>query len=205
MKKLFTLSLIVFAYTFQVSAQLKKGEVALGGTLSFNSATSDAGPNTAEYKATSISIMPQLGFGIGGNWILGFGAGFTDYKEKSTGGLYGSEQTADIYTGGIFARKSFPIGERFGIFGQADAAYDAGKGEYESGSSVSKQEFKRINLSVSPGAYLRASRRFIIETSIGGISYTQVKNKIDGGQENKSRSFDITLASTLTLAFRVVL
>jgi hypothetical protein len=207
MKKLLTLGLIAIACTFQqLSAQLKKGEAMLGGTLGFNSTTSDAGPNTLESKATTITIVPELGFGIGSNWVLGFGAGFAHNKQKNEDGFFNVEQSANVFTGSIFIRKAHHISERFGIFGQADAAYGSGKVEQTNGTTTVERDITSLGFSLKPGAYFRASRRFIIETSIGGIEYLETKIKREGGTvENRNRSFEITLASSLNLGFRVVL
>jgi hypothetical protein len=207
MKKLLTLSLIATVCTFQlVSAQLKKGEAMLGGTIGFNSSTSDAGTNTPENKSTTITIVPELGFGIGSNWVLGFGAGLAHNKQKSEDGFFIVEQSANVFTGSIFIRKAHHISERFGIFGQADAAYGGGKVEQTNGTNKLERDITSVGFSLKPGAYFRASRRFIIETSIGGIEYLETKIKRDGGTvESRNRSFDITLASSLNLSFRVVL
>jgi hypothetical protein len=206
MKKLLTLVLAFSIGVFQqASAQLKKGEVMLGGTLSANFSESD-GSNTVIHDRTTIAVMPQLGFGVGGNWIIGFGIGFT-HTRLDAEGLFagGPAHKSNIISGGIFARKSHQIGGQFGIFGQADASYGAGKTEQASGSQIQESKITTLNFSLSPGAYFRASRRFIIETSIGGIEYAQTRSRLEGGGESRDRVFDITLASSLSLGFRVVL
>jgi hypothetical protein len=122
MKRIFTLGLLSIVLCYQqANAQLGKGQVTLGGGLGVN-----AGKSTSKHdvfgefdgKNTSFAIHPQLSLGVGGNWMIGLRPLFstnTSITKKNgiTENKYRS-QSVDI---AAFARKFYPLGERFGLFG----------------------------------------------------------------------------------------
>ncbi|MGB8194106.1 MAG: outer membrane beta-barrel protein [Chitinophagaceae bacterium] len=206
MKKIITLALISFVLiASKADAQLKKGEKMLGGSIAISTQKSETefpGFPASETKQTSISILPQLGFGLGSNWIAGINAGVNYTKAEE-----GTEtMKINIYTIGVFARKFHPVGERFGFFGEASAAYGRGTSKFENAST--KRNNTTFGVSVVPGAYFRANRRFIIEAGIGGIQYLHaVSEPSNPNVPAKSTSdiFNFSLTDNLSLGFKVIL
>jgi hypothetical protein len=207
MKKIFTLLCIALAIvTQQASAQIKKGEKMLGGSIGF--ATSKAEQSNApnyEASVTNVSISPQLGFGLGGNWIAGIQAGYGYSKQKTVFPLGGvSEDKSNTISGGVFARKFFPFGERFGLFGQGDVNYSHAK--VTTAGVAGESNTNRIGVSVSPGAYFRTGKRFILEAEVGSLGYEHSVTKPEGGSsKTTSNSFFLGLSNNLSIGFKVVL
>jgi hypothetical protein len=209
MKKLFTLAFISILFIGQqASAQLKKGEKMLGGNIGFNDNKSEQKNQFGfgEQTGTTVTITPQLGFGLGNNWIVGISAGYTYTKQRSSSGIGSwSENRTTLVSGGVFARKSFPAGERFGFFGQADITYSDGKQKSKTNTGDNQEgDINIIEAFVSPGAYFRPNRRFIIEAQIGALGYSHTNIKA-GTAKGEIDSFGLSLTDNLSLGFKIVL
>jgi hypothetical protein len=210
MKKIFTLLCITIAFfSQQAAAQLKKGEKMLGGNIGFTNLDTEQDRNPG-YKAESSNILvqPQLGFGIGGNWIIGIQAGFAYNKQETSYPFQGTqEQKSRTISGGVFARKFFPVGERFGIFGQGDVSYARSKDKYTTqGGSNGEINGNSIMVAVSPGAYFRTGKRFILEAEVGSLGYEHRTSKPEsGGDKVTSNSVFLGLSNNLSIGFKVVL
>lgn len=209
MKRFFTLLCITIAFLGnQAAAQIKKGEKMLGGNITVNNIKAEQFNmyGSGEQKGTSVSIIPQLGFGLNNNWIIGISAGYNYSKQRSSSGQANwSETRTNLVTGGVFARKSFPAGERFGFFGQADVTYSDGKNKSRNSSGDNQTgEINMLEAFVSPGAYFRPNRRFIIEAQIGSLGYSNTNIK-SGTAKGESDNFLLSLTDNLSLGFKIVL
>lgn len=210
MKKLFTLLIIAISFLCQqASAQIKKGEKMLGANIGLNSSKTKQSNTSTEGTGTNISIVPQLGFGIGNNWIVGVQVGYYYSRQKITYPLNGiTEQKTNTLLGGLFARKFFPMGERFGLFGQGDLSYSRTKDKYNStpGGSNGQSNTHSIIAAVSPGAYFRTSKRFILEAQVGSLGYEHRTSKPEGGgNKTTSNTVFLSLSNNLSIGFKVVL
>ena len=208
MKKILTLAFISIAFIGQASAQLKKGEKMLGGNISFgnNKTEQDNFYGSGEQEATNVTIMPQLGFGLGNNWIVGISAGYSYTKQRSSNNTASwTESRTNLVSGGVFARKSFPAGERFGFFGQADISYSDGKNKFSNNTGDNQEgDIDILAAFVSPGAYFRPNKRFIIEAQIGSLGYSHTNIK-SGGTKAENNSVGLSFTDNLSLGFKVVL
>ncbi|HYC28408.1 MAG TPA: autotransporter outer membrane beta-barrel domain-containing protein, partial [Chitinophagaceae bacterium] len=102
MKKLFTLFLVATALLSQnASAQIQKGEKMLGGNISIGNNTAKLDGLNSNSKAFFVGVAPQLGFGVGNNWIVGINAGYSYSKQKSETGLDESTSKGNSYTVGV--------------------------------------------------------------------------------------------------------
>jgi hypothetical protein len=216
MKRVFTLFglLSVMLCCQQAFAQVGKGQVMLGGSIGVtstkneSSATAGGLPYHAEGKNTNFAISPRLGVGVGSNWIVGLAPAFGTAKSKSTAnGISQGEGTSNFAEIGVFVRKFYPIGERFGVFGQAEAEYGFNKNKSTSSTGV-EDEYKSegYGVFIKPGAYVKAGKRFIVEATIGIIGYSHSNNKPDPGETKSDNSnFVFSLTNSLALGFHVIL
>ena len=209
MKRLFTLGLLSIVFCYQANAQLSKGQVTLGGGLGANTSKSTSEHNVFddyEGKNTAFAIYPQLSIGVGDNWMIGLRPQFSSNKQINkengiTKAKYRS-QNAEI---GAFARKFFPLGERFGLFGQGNVEY--GFNRNKNLMTGDKGESRYIDVYVNPGAYFKATKRFILETTVGYIGYSRSTNKPQTPNEAKqvSQGFGISLTNNIAIGFHVIL
>jgi hypothetical protein len=196
----------------QSSAQIQKGETMLGASLGFGTVRGEqeaGGGIAATYKtkSQSVHIMPELGFGLGNNWIVGIGAGYV-YSKQETETSSLQSVVSKGFTGAVFVRKFYPIAGKFGIFGQGNVEYASFRDVFR-GSTESKSRTNRAGVAIQPGAYIRATNRFIVEAYIGGIGYTHSASKpadnTSGDWKNTVSTFNASFTNDLALSFKVVL
>lgn len=208
MKKLFTLGLFVLGFVFQqANAQIVKGEKMLGGSISIiSSKTKYKNTAATDHEAHTLSVTPQLGFGLGNNWIVGLGVGYANSKNESLFGPSVSANKSSMVTPGIFVRKFHQFGDKFGIFGQADFEYGFGEQTTrQSNTPTYKSEIKAYSISASPGLYYRATKKFVVEAAIGSLGYTSTTTKPDGSNvEVKNSQLELSLTNSLSLGFRLI-
>lgn len=185
-------------------AQLSKGQKMLGGELSFTSSENKNEFFLGEVNETSATITPQIGFGLSKNWIAGAGLGYTHLNQKSGSFKF----TLNIFTAGVYLRKFHPFGDKAGVFGQLDLAAGFGKGKETQGGGFpveEKTDVTTIAGIVSPGFYYKISKRIILETKFGGLGYSTMTSKAEGGEKVNQNEFSFRLTSTLGLGFQVQL
>lgn len=208
MKKTALLFIAASVLFISANAQITKGQKMIGGELSFNSFKQEPG---APSKTTVVTITPEIGFGLSGNWIVGAGLIYSNSKHKYGSGNFYSKQNSNIYGFNVFGRKFHPFRDNIGIFGQLEAGAGFGKGKYtevQGGSAVVTDEtdVNTVAASVRPGFYFKPARRLILETNFGGISYARTTYKPeDGGAKSTSSQFNFSLTSSISLSFRVIL
>lgn len=209
MKKVCTLGLFVMGAFFQqANAQIAKGEKMLGGSISFTSSKTDyTNSFNPGSKNNSFSVDPRLGFGLANNWIVGVGIGYSYSKSKTTGNGYNSESSTSQVSPALFVRKFHPFGDKFGIFGQAEAEYSIGTAKSRQGNiPEAKSDINGYSVAVRPGAYFKASRRFVIEASIGSVGYSSSTTKPDGSNiKVRNSQFNASFTNNLSLGFQVIL
>ena len=210
MKRLFTLALATFVLCNQYAlAQLGKGQVSLGGSIGAGTSNStQKSPifGTDESENKGFSIYPQLSVGVGGNWVIGLKPGLSINKGTSKNdGVTEHKSRSTGFEIEAFARKFFPFGERFGLFGQAEAGYGVNKSKNL--MTGDKSESSGFDVALRPGAYFKAGKRFILESTIGSIGYGRTTNKPQTPTDTKSTSegFGFSLSNGLIIGFHVIL
>lgn len=192
-------------------SQISKGQKMIGGELTFQSTKNENIMFAGDYKTTSVTISPQIGFGLAGKWIVGGGVGYGYQSAKSGTGSNYTKEIANVFSVGLFARKFHPFNDKVGIFGQLDAG--TGFGKYKEkivngSTSVTTDERKAFNLSgrIKPGFYFKATPRLILEAGFGGLMYTHSTNKPEsGGSKVTTSDFSFSILNTLSFGFQVVL
>jgi len=208
MKKALTLGLLALGFIFQqANAQIGKGEKMIGGSVGFTSSKTEYKNLTApESTNNTFTITPQLGFGLGNNWIVGLGVSYVSTKQETTQGSSKAETKTSAVSPGIFVRKFHQFGDKFGIYGQLDAEYAFGEQKTtQTGNPDSKSEISGYGISASPGLFYKASRKFVIEATIGRLGYSSLTTKPDGSSiEVKNKQFTFALTNDLSLGFKLI-
>ena len=207
MKKVLLLAVTAISIVFTTKAQITKGSVLLGGSLSI--ATNSTENQSGEITSNSFFFSPQLGYSVSNNNVWGLRL---IYGKSNNQTPNFPETDGNGYGGGIFYRKYFPLSNRFYLLGEAGANYvtsnqDNGSNtEYRSNSTA---------LSVFPGISFTLSKRFLLEallTDLFRVNYTTEKITDKSGPSpielnNEAFSIGTTLSSQmpLTIGFRFVL
>mgnify|MGYP002778328084 FL=1 len=176
MKKLYTvLCVALLAVTAQ--AQINKGQVLAGGTISFES--TKRGDN---YKSTDLTFAPNLGY----FFINNLAGGLRIHLNSSTSEVGIVEVESSSTAVAPFLRYYFlPAGRTINVF--ADAAYGAGNNKVEE----EKQSFNYYSLSAGPAVFLTSN--VALEATLG---YNSSKAEDD---RDRTNTFGINLGFQIHL------
>jgi hypothetical protein len=210
------LSLILALFIFSANAQFQKGNILLGGDLSYsgNKSTSQNYSGEAKYNTGNFDI--SLGKAIKENAVVGINLGFQPLTNTyNTGvGLY-TEKTNN-YSIGIFYRVYKSLGKDFYIFGEAGGGYTGSTTNTKdtTGNEISTGSGNGGNLYFSPGIAYKVSNKFFIELSIPQIftiHYASSNTKTGSVTTETDKGFTagVNLSSNpldaLGIGFRLVL
>jgi len=220
MKKLYFLCAVVLGCT-AVQAQVKKGDIVLGGNLGYNHSSSkedNSGITTS--SGNNLAINPSFGKVIKDNLVLGFDVNYTHGSATYTGN---NTTTGNGGGGGVFLRKYKPLGNGFYLFGQssltgnythnAQVNPSVGQGQIQNETgdvtSFALQFFPGIAYALSPKWQLEAGL-----PSFFSITYSHAREKelFTGGvgiptltsetNNNFSITSSLTGSNTLTVGVR---
>jgi hypothetical protein len=207
MKKHFYL-LIAGILTFcTVHAQIKKGQVQLGGSLSFYTGSAKFG--NYSNNSTNVTISPAFGMAVQDNLVLGISLLYGHNPMKYGDPQY--ESGFDQYGGGIFVRRYKPIGKSFSVFMQWDllGEYDHTNTGYKDSVVYSNVKIYNFNTGLYPGIAYNISRRVQVETSLPYLIYVNYqRNKAEGENYNnvlvKTNTLNIGCGLSRTLQNLVI-
>jgi hypothetical protein len=217
MKKLhsvsFLLSLII---TISAGAQINKGAVLLGGSLSgYSQRTEQQGGS--EFTDKLVNVSPTVGIAIRQNLVAGISATYAWRKIQY-------EDPTDVvnkgnsYGASFFLRKYKTLGKSgFALFVQGDLGAATGKLEGDNGINRTQTKKTDIFLSAYPGVSLAISRKLQLETGFNNllfINWTKERNDnlVGGNWQKDTETTRMQLStslnnftSSLYLGFRVLL
>lgn len=168
---LFAAALLLLCIVFipQARAQIKKGDILLGGGLSFN--TSSAG--SANGKQTGIYLAPVVGKAIQDNLVLGLNLTYQHFR--SSGGYNDYSSTSDSYGAGIFLRRYKPLAGGFSAYIEGDLGGSYTRQDVHnppgSGSSTKTRGYN-INAHLDAGIAYAVTKRVQVETGFMGLVNT---------------------------------
>lgn len=188
MRKLILLSFVLLS-AFVAQAQIQKGDVQLGGSISYNSNESGGLDNS------NFSFSPQAGLFVSETTsvgvILGLNSGTFNAFNQVNGNM--EELTSNLFTFGAYARFHKPVVENLYLFLQPAVALGSGKIEQINANDAETDTF---GISVSPGITYFLSPKFALEMRLGGVNYSRVKTENNGAENTATAfSFDMDLAT----------
>ncbi|RYZ00049.1 MAG: hypothetical protein EOO11_02955 [Chitinophagaceae bacterium] len=195
------------------NAQLNKGRVFLGGSISTSSSESTTvnPPGNVVSKQTSTAIDPTIGFFVKENLVVGINVGFTSGKTESGGS---TQQEQRSIAPGIFARRYYPLGKSFYFYGHGGLNYVNQKTEDFSGTTtVSESTGNGFSLTVYPGVAYAIRRNFLLEVSLRNLvtaNYLGSETKNGTGTVvSKNNSFNLGINGgggvPLSVGFNILL
>jgi len=168
------------------NAQVQKGDVLLGGNLTFN--TSKA-PNSYTSKSNYIAVLPSIGKAVKDNLVVGLNLGYShSHIEYGTSPV--TNTNTDVYSLGAFVRRYKELGSKFYLFMEGDLAGNYQRSKiYADGtpsSSVPAQKTWGINAGLYPGIAYFLSRHVQLETGLQNFVYANYSHGSD-----RSRAFNV--------------
>ena len=189
MKKYFYLLTAGLLLFFTGRAQIKKGELLLGGNLGFQKQDNDpVAPNYS--NATFTSVAPSFGKAIGDNLVAGVSLSYGYSKMVQSDG-YNPLYTLNQRNYGLvfFIRRYMDLGHNFSLFVEGDLGgiYLRQKGSYEgtNGLYVNSKGYN-ISASLAAGITYRLTHRWMVETGFQNLGYAIYSHS---KQEGSSQSF----------------
>ena len=198
-----------------VDAQIKKGSVLLGSSLSYQKTTQEFSNPPYKFNYSAFSVSPAIGRAIKENLIVGISINYGNNKNDYSDTNY---QKNNSYGIGFFARKYKYLGSNFYLFAQTSF-----NGNYSSGSGRNFNQYPNkynsngfdIALSFYPGVSYAINNKFQIETGFNNlfnVSYSHTKRTDDPSlnyNPYKQNSFSISSSlnnpSNFIIGFRILL
>ncbi len=207
------LSLLIILSVYSASAQFSKGDILLGGDLSYSSNKSTSPNIVGEQKYNSGVFGVSLGKAIKENALAGIDLNYdvfsNTYIDRST-------NTTHDYGIGVFYRVYKNLGKDFYIFVQAGAGYNGSTGSTTDslGNQLSTSTGNEGSIYITPGIAYKMSKRFFLELSIPqifSIAYISSNTKSESVTTGKNDFFGASAnlssnpLNSLGLGFRLIL
>lgn len=184
MKKIFTLVLLLLGCLIGQS-QLQKGNLMLGGTVSFNTQKNTNGFED-NVKQTFIGLHPSIGKFYRDNRVVGVNLSFSSRKNADDSYLY------DTYGVGLFLRQYLPLGRSFNLFAEEGANFSRLKTEQDQPYQLYRSKLVQNALTVNfyPGIAYAITPKFQVELSLNdlltiGYSHEKKHNIYTDGTPDK--------------------
>jgi hypothetical protein len=209
------LTLFIACISFFANGQFKKGDILLGGNLSFNAAIS-----SDSLTGNRASVNITVGKAVNESTLFGVSVLYQPYWSSYY--FFGNNGTAlDFYLQnsfaiGVFYRKYKSLGKDFFLFGEAGGNFGWSTQTGKDFNDVKVLTGSGINAIayVVPGFAYRVSENFFLELSFNNLFYAQYsssKTTIQSVDYNKDNQFTIGTSlssgffSNIGVGFRLVL
>ncbi len=220
MIKSLSVFLLVLLTSGSVLAQIKKGSILLGGSVSVAQTKytfERQGLPSEESTASGFRVGPSFGFAYRDNAVAGFGI---TYKRAANNGSSASQTSYSTkgYALSIFTRNYLPLSNKFYLFGDAQLIYSndiAENKNKQDGKLLTSEQDWVAGFAVSPGVTYAVSRKIHLEAALArlvSINYNSHKSQnFQGSTFTKSKSnglsADVNVSPTnpFQFTFRFVL
>jgi len=188
MRKIILAVITVSLFVSTANAQIKKGDILLGGTFGYGNSNSPGNSSSS-----NANLNPSIGYAIGKNSVLSIRLGYSHGKSEDANGNYVSKYTG--FSTGMAWKKFFPIKDKLGWFTDLYGAFSSGsiKQQYTPGSSMSKSTSTGYSAGVNPGIYFIPSPGLLLSINAGGIVYGSSRLKSSGQPTGRNSNFTVNL------------
>ncbi|MBN8855913.1 MAG: hypothetical protein BGO55_15725 [Sphingobacteriales bacterium 50-39] len=184
-------------------AQLKKGDILLGGNVNFYDAHSTTGGTNEINKQTSYSLMPSIGRAVKDGLVVGFSLTYS-HNKYITGGTPRSVNVSDTYGLGVFARKYKILGAGFALFGEGSLGgqYTPANNYTEGYPKPPATKTYSILAGFYPGIAYFISPHVQLETGIQNLAYMQYQHANYGQSPNATKSHYFQVGTNFSQALQ---
>ena len=185
MKK--NLLLIAFTLVFsQINAQLEKGNLQIGGSLTASASNYNyLKPTSPESSRNAyVSIAPTGGYFISNRSVIGMTIAYGNQSYEYGQNTYSSRYKTNTFSVGPYFRYYMPVMERLAFYAQCAATYGLGKTLNASDpANQDKTNYTSFDISLNPGITYFMNKRWAFESSFGSVFYS---NSITRNENNPS-------------------
>lgn len=182
-------------------AQLKKGDILLGGNVNFYRQAVNPVSANNPVDQTNFSFTPSVARAVKDDLIVGLNLTYTYNKTKSGTPAYISTQGG--YGLGVFVRKYKTLGAGFALFAEGDLGgmYQLSKSYADGGTKPPADKSYSINAGFYPGIAYFISKHVQLETGLQNMGYIQYAHAKTGQDVAEVKSSTFTVGSSLNQAF----
>ncbi len=168
---LFSIGLIMAG---MLQAHIQKGDIQLGGSVSFSS------QEFSGQDRNFFSIAPRAGFFLSDLTALGFATSFTTTTNTFTD-TQGNEVdlTNNLFQFGVFMRFHKTVIDNLYLYLEPGINIGTGKNDLPNGG---ESDISAFIVSVSPGMTYFLSDKFALEMRFGSLAYNRQKMEFTGGE-----------------------
>jgi hypothetical protein len=210
------LSIFVTLFFLSANAQFNKGDLLIGGTLSYSSSKITPANDFGEQKYEDGFFNISLGKAIKENAILGINLTYEPNINTSNYGYGLATTRTDNYTIGVFYRMYKSLSKEFYIFGEAGVGYNGSTTSTKDskGNKLSTGTSSGGNIYITPGIAYKISKKFFLELSIPqlfSVSYSSSISKTGSQTTSTIDQFYVNAninsnpLNSLGIGFRLVL
>lgn len=209
MKRITLLSIVTVFIAGAAQAQIGKGTVMLGGSVSGGNSKSE--DNLGVSKSKGFSISPSVGVAVKDNIVVGVFANYGHSKNEYSTNI-GSSATNTNVGGGVYVRTYAPLSKRFYLFGNGSFNYSYSKSESDFTQNNRIYKSNGVGIGLYPGVAFDVNKWLQLETSLPSfisVGYSRSRAIIPGVPDVKSRQFsagiNVSPATDLNLGIRILL
>jgi hypothetical protein len=190
MKKilLFALATVLCA---SANAQLHKGRVLLGGSLSGQTSTSTYPGRPISVDSRSLGFSPSASYFYKENRSIGLALRYHQTKYFSDPV---NESVDESYGASLGLNRYLPLGNNFFLAGHLSAGYTHGTTRNFYNNTRQSQSYSYYNVALQPGISYVAVNRLLLEfglNSLAGISYSHASGLDANGQKSSSNTYSV--------------
>jgi len=181
MRKLVLLTIgLLFCGTIQ--AQISKGDVQLGGSISWNNV--DNGPT----KISIFDVQPNVGKFVSDRTSLGLIVGYNAVTRDVMVNNNIFELNDNRFEYGVYARFHKPIGEKFYFYLQPSVVLGTGEDQFDTTNTLDIELFA---IRIIPGITYFLNEKWALEMRFGNILYR--KEKASGAFNRDTDQFTLNM------------
>jgi len=196
MKKQFYLLTAGLLLVCVAHAQLKKGDILLGGNVNFSKQTVNPGSG----DQTIFSFSPSIGKAVSEDLLVGLNLTYSYNKSKAGAPAYINTQSG--YGLGVFVRKYKMLGAGFALFAEGDLGgmYVLSNSYPDGGAKPPANKSYTINAGFYPGIAYFISKHVQLETGLQNMGYIQYSHTKSGQDPQSYKSSNFTVGTSLNQA-----
>lgn len=206
---------IIFSF-YSASAQFNKGDIMIGGVLSYTTNKNTSPYSTDEQKYNSGNFEISIGRAIKENAVFGINISYQPYSSSYGSGPDYSMVKTYTYGIGIFYRVYKKSGKEFYLFGEGGGGYNGSTTSTSdsSGDKLSTGTGYGADIYVTPGIAYKISKKFFMELSIPqifSVAYAGTNTKTGSTTTGTSDGFNVNAninsnpLNSLGIGFRLIL
>ncbi len=201
------LSILVILSSLSASAQFNKGNLLIGGTLSYSSFKLNSASVSSEQEFDSGVFDFSIGKAVKENELFGININYSPNLNTANYGYGNVTIRTSNYGIGVFYRLYKNIGKEFFIFGEAGAAYvgSTTSTKDSSGNKISTGTSYGGNIYLTPGIAYKISKKFFLELSIPQLFLVSYSSTGSSHQIYANANLNSNPLNSLGIGFRLVL